>query len=475
MCLLTLIHAQEKLELNTDNQTQRGDMKLQMIYWPQKPFIFLDSEASLGGIIPVIFVTGGITCTNSLKTDILQPTVNLKNRELHDTTMMNYTHMKYGEGLLKNITTPNAVIWGPHNVHPAKISPFYVRERKLGVYPIMTSSKLAVVHPRSSIALHNKILRGVGKCDKIIYISMLFALLFGCVVWIYERSINPGFKVRTGVGTSLYWSFVTMTTVGYGDVTPVTLVGRVLAVVWMFVGLMIASVMTATLTDTVIGIRGLEIENQDIAVLKDSHEECIIYKDYNARPKLYKSYEEVIEAVRKKEVYAAVLPVEITAWMQEDIRNPLKENPLSIVYTIPGKVKFNMFISKKPFDGSDALFRCIFSTYKEAIVHDTLDYFDRNIYIETIYYDDFTLSILNDPVYIAVFAISILIIATAICLTLLEWSGKISNQNQNKEKEKNEKIDSLIIELRNLLGDYQRAKTERGMNDRPTIKIQPPE
>ena len=471
---ITCIHSEERVLGNAEPLQQEDSMKLQMIYWPLRPFIFLEENLfpTWNGIIPILFMNGGMICAN-MKIDILQLTVNLKSKQLHDNTLKNYTHMKYGEGVLKNITTPNAVVWGPVNIFPGKVSPYYIHKRELGLYPIMTSNQLAVIHKRSKIALHIKILRGISKCDKIIFMTALFALLFGCLVWIYERSYNPAFKVRTGIGTSIYWSFVTMTTVGYGDVTPVTFLGRTIAVTWMFFGLMIASVMTATLTDTVIGIRGLEIENNEIAVLKDSHEEHIIDRDYNARPNLYESYEEVIEAVRQDKVYAAVVPVEVAAWMQEKIRDPLNENPLSIVYTIPGKVKFNILISNQPFNESEEFFRCIFSTFKEAVVKDTLDYFDRNVYIETIYYDDITLSIFKDPVYIAILVISILILSATISLNFIEWSKRLPIQIQIKEKEKN--IDSFITELRNLLADYQRIKSGRSIKDRPIIKVQPPQ
>lgn len=44
---------------------------------------------------------------------------------------------------------------------------------------------------------------------------------------------NPGFN---SVPKSMYWAVVTMTTVGYGDVTPVTVPGKVLAALMMVLG-----------------------------------------------------------------------------------------------------------------------------------------------------------------------------------------------------------------------------------------------
>jgi ABC-type amino acid transport substrate-binding protein len=46
----------------------------------------------------------------------------------------------------------------------------------------------------------------------------------------------------------MWWSAVTMTTVGYGDKTPITATGRMLALVWMFTAIIVTSVFTASIT-----------------------------------------------------------------------------------------------------------------------------------------------------------------------------------------------------------------------------------
>ncbi len=50
-----------------------------------------------------------------------------------------------------------------------------------------------------------------------------------------------------GFGEAVWWSVVTVTTVGYGDVVPTTFVGRVIAFVVMISGLFLLSLMTATI------------------------------------------------------------------------------------------------------------------------------------------------------------------------------------------------------------------------------------
>jgi ABC-type amino acid transport substrate-binding protein len=72
------------------------------------------------------------------------------------------------------------------------------------------------------------------------------------LMWLCERRANPvqfggEGRLAKGFGSALWWSAVTMTTVGYGDVAPRTLKGRLLAVAWMFVSMVLVSIFTATL------------------------------------------------------------------------------------------------------------------------------------------------------------------------------------------------------------------------------------
>jgi polar amino acid transport system substrate-binding protein len=81
--------------------------------------------------------------------------------------------------------------------------------------------------------------------------ASLFGLLaaVGVLVWLAERRRNPQFQAGPlkGIGSGLWWSAVTMTTVGYGDKAPVSLPGRLIAMIWMFASVIIISGFTAAI------------------------------------------------------------------------------------------------------------------------------------------------------------------------------------------------------------------------------------
>jgi len=69
-------------------------------------------------------------------------------------------------------------------------------------------------------------------------------VLIGALMYVVEGP-SPGFRC---IPVGIYWAVVTITTVGYGDVAPVTPPGRFLASVVMLLGYSILAVPTGILT-----------------------------------------------------------------------------------------------------------------------------------------------------------------------------------------------------------------------------------
>jgi voltage-gated potassium channel len=86
-----------------------------------------------------------------------------------------------------------------------------------------------------------------GRRKIMIFFTAVLALVLveGTIMYVLEKEANPDFA---NIPQSVYWAIVTITTVGYGDVTPVTLAGKMMASVIMLTGFAIIAVPTGIVT-----------------------------------------------------------------------------------------------------------------------------------------------------------------------------------------------------------------------------------
>jgi voltage-gated potassium channel len=76
--------------------------------------------------------------------------------------------------------------------------------------------------------------------------AVVALLMFGSLAVLSVERESPDGNIRT-MGDALWWSFTTMTTVGYGDHAPTTGLGRVIAVGLMLSGIALLGVVTANI------------------------------------------------------------------------------------------------------------------------------------------------------------------------------------------------------------------------------------
>lgn len=70
--------------------------------------------------------------------------------------------------------------------------------------------------------------------------------LFAGLEHLAEHATNPA--VFGTFKDSVWWAFATVTTVGYGDISPATDLGRIIAVALMFIGILIYGILISNLT-----------------------------------------------------------------------------------------------------------------------------------------------------------------------------------------------------------------------------------
>ena len=117
-------------------------------------------------------------------------------------------------------------------------------------------------------------------------VCALMAIVAGFVCWSLETWSNevefPREFLR-GWREGLWWAFISMTTVGYGDKNPKTLIGRIFAMVWIVTGITISGILTAMLTSATMAADTPKIPSMNgarVAVLQ--------WRDYDALLVAYK-------------------------------------------------------------------------------------------------------------------------------------------------------------------------------------------
>ncbi|WP_062378473.1 potassium channel family protein [Demequina pelophila] len=104
--------------------------------------------------------------------------------------------------------------------------------------------------------------KGAVKSTQAILISVVLLMWIGAVAILEAERGSPDAQI-THFGDAIWWSLVTMTTVGYGDYAPVTPEGRVVATVIMLVGVALIGVITATVAAWFVSLTQGEDEERE--------------------------------------------------------------------------------------------------------------------------------------------------------------------------------------------------------------------
>jgi voltage-gated potassium channel len=115
-------------------------------------------------------------------------------------------------------------------------------------HPLVIAS---VFFPPVRVVFSIRLIRSVfrkGNLRRFLVAASVMVLNGAFIVFLYERHA-PHSNIHT-VGDAVWWSFVTVTTVGYGDFYPVTPQGRITACFIMAIGLLTLAVVTAQVAST---------------------------------------------------------------------------------------------------------------------------------------------------------------------------------------------------------------------------------
>jgi voltage-gated potassium channel len=92
---------------------------------------------------------------------------------------------------------------------------------------------------------------------------LIIVVIVGSLMYVVESGQNSGFD---SIPRSMYWAIVTLTTVGYGDITPATNIGQFLSAMLMILGYSIIAVPT--------GIVSVELSKAQMKTSELRHDAC---------------------------------------------------------------------------------------------------------------------------------------------------------------------------------------------------------
>lgn len=114
--------------------------------------------------------------------------------------------------------------------------------RLLRIFRILKLAKFV----KESYVIMEALKASRAKISVFMFFVLILTMVLGSLMYLIEGTVpDTGF---TSIPRSIYWAIVTITTVGYGDISPITSLGQFIAAVLMLIGYSIIAVPTGIVT-----------------------------------------------------------------------------------------------------------------------------------------------------------------------------------------------------------------------------------
>ena len=103
-----------------------------------------------------------------------------------------------------------------------------------------------------------------------LYLFCIALFISSSLMYVVENTVQP--EHFSSIPTTMWWSLITLTTVGYGDVSPVTWIGKVISIITALMGVSVVALLTGILANAFsnqIARRKMIFEDQIREALQD--------------------------------------------------------------------------------------------------------------------------------------------------------------------------------------------------------------
>jgi len=169
-------------------------------------------------------------------------------RNIADSLQINYRYIKFTNYLDLMTALQNGDV--EFTINPVTLTDNRLKHLRLSI-PYYTSRLALAQRPSGKFPVFTVFLSLMNwKTLKFILLLTAVVFIFALLMWIVERRHNTTQfrKSHKGIADGIWWAFVTMTTVGYGDKIPKTKLGRGLTIVWMFYAIALLFIFTAEIS-----------------------------------------------------------------------------------------------------------------------------------------------------------------------------------------------------------------------------------
>lgn len=441
---------EEDTKIGTSNTTmvteQDVDVFFKMVYHEIKPYMYEENGRPAGVFVDVFRVMTRTFCSH-FHPDFVKLEKKASNMRTFFDLFRNKS-VQYEDGEFQNISKGN-VVWGPI-VTAEQFDANWLKSRNVEQAPVLMVENMVVIVQESKVGIVYKLFFALLTCLEILFATIFFCFISGVIFWLLERGKNtllyhPSFA--QSIINGVWWSFVTMTTVGYGDFVPRTVFGRLWSVCWMYVALFSTCIMTATVTNVVYGVEDLSIEGQRVGVMTNSYEGLSAVQTYSTENVEFNSVNQLLKAIREGEVYAGLINEDIAAWYYQE----LSIEHLVVIARLPVNIQISALFSTDVIKEHEEMWKCFRDNYEPNII---LKY-HKKVPIEVVTVDDVPGLLQNILVFQVLFGVVGVFIVGGVTFDIINGSLLSSLRRKKHKKEQSGAKSRIRNELQQLNMEFE--------------------